>query len=402
MTKNEYLQYLTAPNLNLLGIRELRRLAFAVGVYGFTLYNKQDLIMHTIDVLYGREAPKTQTSKGRPTSITKDRTDILNQIVGKLKLLKSLELETLSQPFVASSSAQYETDFATTISVSGYYEEYEGNGYIRANETYAWTTQCVVPKEISTKHKLRKADKVVGIAKLDKSGNYILSEIISAPQTHRKSFDLLQISKPIEQLKISGQVFENINKAAPITKGGRASINGSSQSISNWKHEFLHSIACKNIVVVGSYVAPEELEDLNTKYENVFATSFGQDENVQKRNISLGFERAKRLAEENKESVVVVWSLASTIKSFDLGVVLSLSNPAAKTDVSSFRQLCSSAHNTKEGNSITLICFAESDNAVQNAIIEQVSEIFTTKIICKDEPNSEKFPIDVKNSYSLM
>ena len=102
---------LNESNLNLLGIRDLRRLAFSVGVYGYTRYSKAKLIEHILAVVGGNEPAKTESCKGRPTIITQSRKEVFDDIANKLRNVETFKLPTLDSglALVASSSASYDT-----------------------------------------------------------------------------------------------------------------------------------------------------------------------------------------------------------------------------------------------------------------------------------------------------
>ena len=403
------IQCITHSNLKLLGIRDLRKLAFAVGVYGFTLYNKSDLIVHIVDVIYGREAPKSETSKGRPTSITKSRTEIISSIIEKIKLLKSADQFDVKfqDAFVASSSDEYDTGFApnelikSEIEVYGFVEKLKNYYCVRAQKNNSWTTPCLISQQTANNLNLRYGQKISGTAKLQNDGHYYLSSV------HEKfenlpPYDNMEICRPTTKLAFGKGPFEIIDKLCPIAKGCRVVISGTTKTLTEWQNELLISLKKHHLVVASSYAAPEAISDLKDKFSEVFAAGFNEDEECQKRNINLAFERAKRLAEKYGDAVLAITSLPSTIKAFDMDLVLSVASGKTTSNYGlvKLRQSCLMAHNTKTGKSITLIVFAECDNAIQQAMVEQISEVFTTKIVCTNKQSSN-FPIDAEKSNTL-
>ena len=402
----KYVEYITPSNLSLLGIRDLRRLAFAVGVYGYTLYSKSDLIVHIVDVIYGRETPKMEVGRGRPSSITKNKIDIISSIVEKIEQLRAQQINFDLQ-YVASPSEEYDAGFEKNklfkeeIDVEGLVDDSTKIWQVRAIKNNIWTTQCFVPNEIVEKYSLLPGMEICGTAKLHISGNYFLSKVDVETKT-QKDFDNLEICKPTKQLVMGRGPFESIDSLCPIGMGGRVLICGDSKTIGEWKTEFLMSLKSKNVVLISSYTSPEEMAELNNKFDNVFATCFNESEESQCRNVGLAFSRAKRIAEASGNCVVVINSLTSTIKAFDSNAVLSIATNSPTSDVglSKFRQNCMTAHNTKENKAITLVAFAECDNNIKQALVEKVSEVFTTKIVCKNKANCPTLPIDAEKSYS--
>ena len=402
----QYIEYITPSSLSLLGIRDLRKLAFAVGVYGYTLYSKNDLIVHIVDVVYGRETPKMEISRGRPSSITKNKLEIINSIIEKIEQLRAEQINFNLQ-YVASSNEEYNTGFSKdemhkeNIKVEGFVDDSLGVFQIRATKNNVWVTQCFVAKEIVEKFGLRPGMKISGEAKLHISGNYFLCGIDNFVVA-KDNFDEMEICKPTKQLVLGKGPFENIDLLCPIGMGNRVLICGDGKTINEWKTEFLMSLKSRNVVLASSYTSPEDVAEFNKKFENVFASCFSENDENQCRNINLAFSRARRIAETDGSCVIVINSLSSTIKAFDSNAVISATTNGQTNDfgIAKLRQYCMAAHNTKNNKSITLVAFAECDNNIQQAIVERISEVFSTKIVCKKEPNSPVFPIDKEKSCS--
>lgn len=96
-------------NLNLLGIRDLRKLAFALGVYGYSTYSKSELIEHIYAVVYGNEPPKAQSGKGRPSSIRGSKREVFEKVVKKLMSMETYSIQEQPLELVASSTSSYDT-----------------------------------------------------------------------------------------------------------------------------------------------------------------------------------------------------------------------------------------------------------------------------------------------------
>ena len=396
------LQYITHSNLNLLGIRDLRKLAFAFGVYGFTLYNKSELITHIIDVVFGREAPKIEAGKGRPTSINRNRTSIINDSLSKIKALQAVQVFDFSDALqqVASFSEPYDSNQNDEIDVSGYIENYNNSFFVRNNDSTTWTTPCLIPIELAKLLNLRSGQKISGRAILHVTGHYVLTSVKDNTE-FETNFDELKIAKANQKLVLNSPAFKEINNYYPLEKGARTLFVGPQKVIQKWKDEVISCINSKNLVIISTLTPPEAIIKYNDKYENTFLASFGEDHQTQKRIFALGFEKAKRIAEVEGEAVVVILSLNSAIKAFDYGSVISAATNKAffEAELADLRNYCMAAHNTKNNISISLISFAECDNEIQNAMIEQLSEIFTTKIVAENK-ESQTFPLNKSKSFS--
>ena len=378
---------LKEANLNILGIRDLRKLAFSIGVYGYTKYNKSELIEHIKAVIYGKEPPKTESTKGRPTSITKSRKEVFIDILSKLQKNDSFSFQP--QYLVASSSSYYDSGRTQTINVEGFF--YSNSNSIIGEDNGVWSNICFVPDEIIKRHKIISGTHILGKASLNQNGFYVLTEVVPTEQPSYK-YDSQKSSILKEQLILKGKDLSAINVFAPMAKGGKTIIIGNSRILSSAKDIVISALNAPTTILLET----ENFINENKKYTRFFIDI--DDKNCPTLT-HLAFDYAKCIA--NKNSVIIVDSLNQLIKSYCENAVQELV-ATQKANISEIKKLFLSAGAKPDGASLSLIAFAENNSEYDNIVIESLKSIFDTVIILSEELylDNIKLPIDPQFSFT--
>lgn len=357
MSKMDDFKYFNRDSLNLLGIRDLRRLGFSVGVCGYTTYSKQDLIDHILAVVTGFESPKTEASKGRPTSITKPRNEVLCDIIAKLKSFE-ISYDNNPLPMVASSAATYDTGLSKTNHIEGTTSILEDEMVVMCENNGFWNKVCTIPQSLVSNLGIKPAQQISGTATKSLVG-YTLTNTNYSSET-KTDFDQLLAQKS--------------NQTVQIENGQNLVVGGRNAIFANIEPEKIAS-KFKNTktIYLNVFAAPEEQPH---KFDINYICSFVHPLEMQKSIAFLAFEKAKRLVEEGNDVLLVVGSLSNLARVYEPVSTTNLALAAATTDCYlQLRKLVATAHCTQMGN-ITLAAICSASTPLDFAILEQLIPAF--------------------------
>lgn len=383
--------------LNEIGIRDLRQLAFTIGVHNFSSYNKADLIEHIIAVVFGFEPPKTNAGKGRPVKAKQSKQEIFEKVLKKIPE-PNIQVSTIYQnkgiplpvPFVASSSVDYETgkkleDREGILEIVD-----DGYGFLRAENCEASKKDCYVTKEVIRKNKLLPGDYVVGKAFQAYTNRMPALEVVekvngSSPQHSRSRFESFVPTYPFEKIVLEQKnnlVTRTIDLLTPIGKGQRALIVSPPKV---GKTTILKSIAesvCKKnpeicLIVLLVDERPEEVTDIrDAACGEIFFSTFDQTPEHHIKVSELALERAKRLVEIGKDVVILLDSITRLTRACNLTGLTSGKELSGGLDpaVMQFpKKFFGAARKIKNGGSLTIVATAlvETGNKMDDLIFEE-------------------------------
>lgn len=283
-----------------------------------------------------------------------------------------------------------------TISIEGVLEVLTDYGVIRQDEK----SEDDLPKDVYISHSqirrfnLRMGDIITGQARPPKEGERYLSllkiEKVSGmdPEQAKKrpKFENLTAIFPDQWLKLETQpdVISTrlIDLVSPIGKGQRAMIVAPPKAGKTW---LLKDIAnglttnYKEIILLVALIGerPEEVTHFGRSVEGeVFASNFDERAEDQTRVAELCLARAKRLAEEGKDIVILMDSITRLARAYNM-----VAPPSGRTLTGGFdpaalypaKHFFGAARNLEEGGSITIIgtALVETGSRMDDVIFEE-------------------------------
>lgn len=309
-------------------------------------------------------------------------------------------IEVHENPDIDSVEPNYCGDELDVVGVLDVVGEY---GFLRGKDLREDPASDVyVARAFIREHNLKSGDLIVGKAgkRRDLSVNS-LSEVIlvngKAPNSTRVSIDEAPASYPRQKFNIGGSIETRIADIfAPIGKGQRCVISASSKSGTT---TFITKLATDfskidNVEVVMLLICerPEEAYDMASKFNGVYFTTFEDDSKTQVKVASLAVERAKRLAEDGKDAVLIVDSLTKLVKAcseLDGGGLGEIKLSA----ISLAKSVLASARCLNEGSLTVIATLNRGVSPLHEAVYEELKETANSEIaLSKSVFDGEIFP----------
>jgi transcription termination factor Rho len=283
-----------------------------------------------------------------------------------------------------------------TVNISGLLEILPDYGVIRQREK----AEGNLPRDVYISHSqikrfaLRRGDTVAGLARLPKEGERYLSlvkiEKVEGmdPEKARKRPQFTELTPifPNTWMKLETTpdilVTRLIDLVAPIGKGQRAMIVAPPKA---GKTFLLRDIANgitsnhKDVVLMVALIGerPEEVTHFSRSVKGeVYASNFDERAEDQTRVSELCLERAKRLAEQGKDVVILMDSITRLARAYNM-----VAPPSGRTLTGGFdpaalypaKHFFGAARNFEEGGSLTIIATAlvDTGSRMDDVIFEE-------------------------------
>lgn len=260
----------------------------------------------------------------------------------------------------------------------------DGYGFLRADHYLAGKNDVYVANAQIRRFNLRSGDYIVGKTRPQRENDrysalLYITEINGHPaeeSPHRLSFEDMTAIYPKRALALAqkNEACLSLRLAdllCPIGFGQRALIQLPPKAAKKALMQKLANNIAKNhskahVMVMLVDEKPEEVTAVKeaVKAEVVYSTFDDLPEN-QGKICELALERALRLVEQKKDVVILLDHLNALVRAYHAAAsqnVRVLANGLAVTAISKPKRLLASARNTREGGTLTLLCFAQGGN----------------------------------------
>ena len=372
---SQLLQNLT-EKLHGCGIHTLRQLGRAVGVYSPTNKKKEELIEDILAIATNRADPVVNESRrgAPPKSDEYDRT-LLSDIERCRSYYSGLTLAETREELPVSEDAVCSPELADDEDVyAGVLENDQKSWFIRIRDN-AFVSRVHIGSEFINRFKLRTGDRVVCRAARCAAGECPAASLIMAvngifpDDLRRIPFEDLTPCYPDKRYSLGGctesLAGRVIDLFAPIGNGQRALIVAAPHC---GKTELLRHIALSFVKqypqtpVIAALVGarPEDITEFRRTVNaaECECTAFDGRDTEHIRAANLALERAKRLAEEGKDAVLILDGLNTLVRAYATALSPSGRQLPCGIDAMAFAELkriFGAARNTEEGGSLTVI-----------------------------------------------
>jgi transcription termination factor Rho len=380
-------------NLEKLGIFELRNLAREVGVHSPTTYRKEELIENILLIIEGKKEPHIAKSKqGRPPKSIQGVNNLLNIFIPKSALEEeknnynelSYDVSSLSKITAMDSnllSMQYQAE--DDLLVSGIIEVFE-EGYAFCYEkgfrTKSKEHNFFISNIIVASYHLKSGDVIRGhVKKISDEKPYVVYKIdainhtlIDKFQTNRKEFGELVAKYPVEKIKfdVKNKTVNHLfmEQYLPLGKGQRAVVMlDKALDYTPLTIYFLNSILKQDNLEKRCVLIDERPEDITEYYSLLHDTKIihtnVEDEPYQAvQKLELSLEHAKRKVEDGKDVVLFISNLNKLQNLYRKKFIMShqgFDNQDNMYSIAMIKKLLSSARNTENAGTLTIIALAE-------------------------------------------
>lgn len=336
-----------SERLNNLTIHEVRQVAREVKAH-VTSGQKGQIIEAVLSIARAEVEPAPATNRGAPPKSDKYDERLVSDIFACREYLIAQREGDGKPNKTAVTDGEYDFIVSSDKEYSGFLDRQE-NVYYLYGEERVYVSDLLVER-----HALRIGDKITGRGRKnhpsDVAGLYLINSVngLSAEvKTERKDFSSFTRIYPEKRIKIddgSDVALKILDLFSPVALGQRAFISAPSNC---GKTSLLKSIAhgiCANyegleviILLIGA--RPEEITDFKRirGLNQLFYTTFDMSEECHLTTATVAFNYAKRLAELNKNAVVLADGLYDNLPYEEL------------------KKLLYCALNAEEGASITTI-----------------------------------------------
>ncbi|MBQ9264431.1 MAG: transcription termination factor Rho [Clostridia bacterium] len=226
----------------------------------------------------------------------------------------------------------------------------------------------------------RESDRYIAMLYITDINGHAAEEVKSRP-----NFDTFTAIYPRKRINLSGRSQDSalrlIDLLSPIGFGQRALITCASKADKTGMLKKLSAAVSRNypktqVKVLLIDEKPEEVTDVReTLKADVIATTFDQAPEAQVKVFDLFLERAQRLVEDGRDVVVLLDSLTRMARICNQvmpATVRTLNSGLAAGAMLRPKKYFGAARNTREGGTLTMIAFASCENALDNAILEEI------------------------------
>lgn len=387
MKKDNYLsEYASVIEfLDRLGVYDIRNIAREVGVPSPTTEKKGDLIRAIVEVESGQKAPEgKRTNKGAPTKGGKISEGLLSEIRKMISDVKE------SQRYPSEPPEENSIDFRDSCPGKqefGYRDEVycgileihpQGYGFLRGENCEPGRRDAFVAATLIKQYRLRNGDFLSGYVKQNReSGSPALTEIATVngaePQENavRKNFDDLTPCYPDRRIELGncGKLsLRCIDLMCPLGTGQRGLIvsppkAGKTTLLKDIAGEISDRYPGIHLIVLLIDERPEEVTDIRKhlpQAEIVFST-FDESSEHHISVSELILDRAKRLAEQGRDVVLLLDSITKLARAYNNMIVSSgkvLSGGLDAAALAEPKKFFGSARNFENGGSLTILATA--------------------------------------------
>lgn len=320
------------------------------------------------------------------------------------------------------------TEDDVLLPIAGILDVLDNYAFVRTSGYLPGTGDVYVSLGQVKKYGLRKGDAVVGAIRQprenDGGGRQKYNAIVKVDTVNSKPVDDNQVRPdfadltpiyPNERLRLETDAAtlgsRVIDLFAPIGKGQRGLIVGPHESgKSTALQQIAHAVA-KNqpdahLMLVLVDERPEEVTELQrTVNGEVIASTFDRPAEDHATIAELSIERAKRLVELGHDVIVLIDSLTSLARAYNLAAPASVRVPAGSLDAAAvlpMKRLLSAARNIENGGSLTIIATASAqpDSRLDEALLGELEGVANMQLrLSGDASDRRVFPaVDLTRS----
>ena len=361
-------------------IYEVRNIARAFGVNAPTTAKKRDLILSAIRVGAGIADPGPRSNKGARVKAS----DAPAECIAAIRALMADCNRELT--YVGAQQKPVELrfrDMEPKGAMYGYDDpcmtgvleiSRQGHGFLRGSNFTAREGDTVVSDKLIEKYRLREGD-IVSCYVVEDRGKTEAVQVAAvngaAPvYIERKKFAEIPAQYAEERFALGREdcsFLRVMDIVCPVCKGQRGIVyapvgSGRTKFFSELAHSFLHLYPQAELIMVMLDLRPEELsEALELKGAAIVASSFEGMPSKTVRAAQLALERAKRIAENGGDAVILIDSISALTRAFAYSMPPSGITTAGGLDfaaINEAKKYFSAARKLKDAGSVTILASA--------------------------------------------
>lgn len=394
-------------NYNNLTLAEIREIAKEKNVKSITTYKKDELIKILNDL-----------DKNNENKIQDETAEIKENI---------LEDKQLDKPFHQFDKATYLKELDSGISAEGILEVLaDGYGFLRSSNYLSGSNDVYVSPSHIRRFNLKTGDYINGTLRIPKENEKFSALLFvktvngDSPMTmsNRVSFEKLtpiypqeKLNLGLEQKNVSGRIIDIV---CPIGKGQRGMIvappkTGKTTLLKNIANSIIKNHPEEHLLVLLIDERPEEVTDMQRSIvgENieVIYSTFDEQPDHHRRVAEMVLERAKRLAEQGKDVIILLDSITRLSRAYNILTPSSGRTLSGGLDPATLympKKFFGAARNIEEGGSLTILATAlvDTGSKMDDVIFEEFKGTGNMELVL-DRKVSERriFPaIDISKS----
>ena len=320
------------------------------------------------------------------------------------------------------------TEDDVLLPIAGILDVLDNYAFVRTSGYLPGTGDVYVSLGQVKKYGLRKGDAVVGAIRQPRENegsgrqkynaivkvDSINSKPVEENQTRPEFADFTPIH-PNERIRLETEASELgarvVDLFAPIGKGQRGLIVGPHESGKSTALRQIAQAVAQNqpdahLMLVVIDERPEEVTELQrTVNGEVIASTFDRPAEDHATIVELAVERAKRLVELGHDVVVLIDSLTSLARAYNLAAPAAVRVPAGSLDAAAVypvKRLLSAARNIENGGSLTLIATisAQPESKLDEALLSELEGVANMQLrLSGDAADRRIFPaVDLAHS----
>ena len=370
---------------NSLTLAQLREIAKENNIKSITTYKKNELI----NILNNINNSKT---------IEKNDEILNNNIDDKCTLNKTCDKLEMDKPCDKSDKAAYLKELDSGIEACGILEVLaDGYGFLRSNNYLSGSNDVYVSPAHIRRFNLKTGDYIKGTLRIPKENEkfsallFIKTANGDSPLSivNRPNFEKLTPIYPQEKLNLetkqnslAGRVIDII---CPIGKGQRGMIvappkTGKTTLLKSIANSIIQNHPEVHLIVLLIDERPEEVTDMQRSIVGdnieVIYSTFDEQPDHHRRVAEMVLERAKRLAEQGKDLVILLDSITRLSRAYNILTPSSGRTLSGGLDPATLympKKFFGAARNIEEGGSLTILATAlvDTGSKMDDVIFEE-------------------------------
>lgn len=379
--------------LETLSIFELRDLARKVGVYSPTLLRKSELIIQIQDIMTGKKSPFTpKTKQGRPAKNISGYENIVNVFLpDNVNTLQTDEEKTFTNQLTkfndtvfAQESESFE--YSTSTVKHGYVELLANkNALIRPNVYNNSRASDLVFVVIQTveNYNLKSGDEIICNARyVSEDKPMILTSVLSINGIpiekwckDREDFDQMPHIPTKEHFGINKDLEKMFNISNEFAYGSNIVLY-TNQNSTQYLNVLINGIdTASPIIFLNPSITGKNIDTIKTMSKVLpFCADFVESFASQQKICFLALNRAKRLAEQGKDVLLVV----------DDAMTLANLNSESTNEIYVVKSVISAAKNTKNGSITVLTTLSEPNTPLHSVTYNTITRLQDVSITPKN------------------
>lgn len=379
--------------LESLSIFELRDLARKVGVYSPTLLRKNELIVQIQDIMTGKKSPFTpKTKQGRPAKNISGYENIVNVFLpDNVNSLQTNEEKTFTNQLTKFNEMNFAQEseafeYSSTTVKHGYVELLANkNALLRPNIFSNNRPSDLVFVVIQTveNYNLKSGDEVICNARyVSEDKPMILTGIISINgipvekwSKDREDFDDMPHVPTNERFGYDKDLEKMFNISKEFSYGSNIVLY-TNQNSTQYLNILINELDTTNpIIFLNPSITGKNIDLIKTMSKALpFCADFVESFSSQQKICFLALNRAKRLAEQGKNVLLVV----------DDAMTLANLNSESTNEIYVVKSVISAAKNTKNGSITVLTTLSEPNTPLHSVTYNTISRLQDVSITPKN------------------